>query len=197
MHVSCKACVTCRTFKQLEAFYKDKKRPDGRMDQCIDCNKASRAEYRASNRQKERDRWKRYNAGSPAVARERVKRWRKSNPGKQRAKSRAREAQAINACPPWARTKEVKDQILAHYLHAEWLERVTGCRFHVDHIIPLNNDFVCGLHVPSNLMVLSAEDNTKKNGYWWPGQLDCQKGKGPSQAWWRELSKHFHCVEDK
>ena len=193
---SCKACVTCRTFKSFEAFYNEKRQRDGKMNECIACNKASRAKYRSSNRQKERDRWKKYNAASPEVARSRVKRWRKANRGMDRAKKKMREAQKILACPSWAKTKAIKEQILAHYLHAEWLEQTTGIQFHVDHIVPLRNDFVCGLHVPSNLMVLSAEDNIKKNAYWWPEQLDCQKGKGVSQSWWVELRARIDCGEE-
>lgn len=159
------------------------------MNQCIECNKAARAIYRQNNREKERIRNRVYGGNNKKLVQHRVERWRRNNPGKQRAKSKMREVQKNNACPPWAQSEPVKGEILAHYLHAEWLESVTGEKMHVDHIVPLCSDFVCGLHVPANLMVLSAKDNVSKSAYWWPGQLDCQKGKGASHSWWRELSE--------
>jgi hypothetical protein len=163
------------------------------MSQCIACNKANRAIYRQNNREKERIRNRIYGAANKELVHDRVKRWRVNNSGKDRAKRRMREVQELHACPPWARKGIVKQEILAHYLHAEWLELVTEEKMHVDHIVPLRNDFVCGLHVPSNLMVLTASDNMSKNGYWWPEQLPCQVGRGSSHQWWNDLQLRLEC----
>jgi len=187
-----KACSACHTFQSFNAFYKVKANKDGRMNWCIACDKARSQKYREANREKERVRNRDYGKRKAHVVRARVKRWRKENPGKARAKQRMRDAQKINACPPWAQKGIVRKEIQAHYLHAEWLEQIIETPFHVDHIVPLQNDFVCGLHVPANLMVLEASQNIEKNAYWWPEQLGCQRGQGRSHAWWREMKANEH-----
>ena len=182
-----KRCVTCEILQPLDDFYNEKKKIDGKMSECIQCNKTKRAIYRQNNREKERVRNRLYGSENKELIKNRVTKWRKNNPTKNRALRRMREMQKIHACPLWAQSKLIRQEILAHYLHAEWLESVTGEKMHVDHIVPLRNDFVCGLHVPANLMVLTAKDNMSKSAYWWPEQLQCQVGQGKSHEWWNKL----------
>lgn len=49
------------------------------------------------------------------------------------------------------------------YIEAQRLTKLTGERYVVDHIVPLINDEVCGLHVPWNLRVITQDENLVKS----------------------------------
>ena len=63
-------------------------------------------------------------------------------------------ATKINACPLWVDKQELK-------------KIYDKCKigYHIDHIVPLQGKYVCGLHVPWNLQYLKAEDNLSKSNY--------------------------------
>lgn len=63
--------------------------------------------------------------------------------------------------PPWL-TKKHLIEILEFYEKAQFLSKETGIAHHVDHIVPLLGKKVSGLHVPWNLQVLTASENTSK-----------------------------------
>ena len=48
------------------------------------------------------------------------------------------------------------------YHLAEIRTKTTGIVWHVDHVIPLRGKTVSGFHVPSNLRVITAQENMKK-----------------------------------
>lgn len=66
------------------------------------------------------------------------------------------------ATPIWLNTKQKQD-IKNLYMQAVTLTKITGERYVVDHIVPLINPEVCGLHVPWNLRVITQEENLKKS----------------------------------
>lgn len=73
----------------------------------------------------------------------------------------ARRRRHREATPAWL-TSEQKQDIKQLYIEAQKITKLTGVRYEVDHIIPLINDSVCGLHVPWNLQVIPKIDNLKK-----------------------------------
>ena len=79
-----------------------------------------------------------------------------------KALTNARRERFKEATPAWT-TKEMRRQIRQKYLEAQELTKTTGIRYEVDHIIPLINDNVCGLHVPWNMQLLPKTDNLRKS----------------------------------
>lgn len=67
-----------------------------------------------------------------------------------------------DATPKWL-TTEQKLEIRFHYRMAIALSRATKIPHAVDHIIPLQGEGVCGLHVPWNMEVITQEENLKKS----------------------------------
>lgn len=67
------------------------------------------------------------------------------------------------ATPSWADTAEIK----RFYARARELKDATGKEHHVDHIVPLQSEFVCGLHVEHNLQILPGRANRVKSNKFW------------------------------
>lgn len=95
--------------------------------------------------------------------------WTKNNRKKKRLADkiykRHRRVKRSKSMSKWL-TKEHKQEIKDYYQVAQMLTEVTNIQYHVDHIIPIMHDKVCGLHVPWNLQILTEQDNrTKSNKF--------------------------------
>ena len=77
-------------------------------------------------------------------------------------------AEAIKAAHADRRVRRSPSRYWGHgevneiYANARALTRRTGVRHHVDHILPIKHPLVSGLHVPENLQILTARDNSRK-----------------------------------
>lgn len=90
------------------------------------------------------------------------KNWKDNNKDYVRADTKNRRRRHREATPPWL-TNEQKTAMRELYKTAIKLTRDTGMQYEVDHIVPLRNEWVCGLHVPWNLQVLRHDENRLKS----------------------------------
>ena len=85
--------------------------------------------------------------------------WSLAHPEKRAAISAERRARKLKATPKWA-----NQFIIAEiYDLSKRRTKITGLKWNVDHIIPLQGKLVCGLHVPENMQVILAIENRKKS----------------------------------
>lgn len=102
--------------------------------------------------------WQRANKDKYAKIR---RRHYENNKEKSFANSAKYRASKRNACPLWL-DKTMQEQIEKIYANARKISKATGVVHEVDHIVPLVNDAVCGLHVPWNLQILTQFQNRSK-----------------------------------
>ena len=161
----CKACHKARSLqnfyanhkeicaKNMEAYWKRKEKDPDLWKKVYAKNKEKFAEsskaYYLANREK------RIRA---AVE------WAKSNKGKANANKKAYKASKQQACPQWVRSDEDLTWMMQEAYELSALRTAMfGFQWHVDHIVPLRNDAVSGLHVPWNLQVIPGSENCSKS----------------------------------
>lgn len=122
--------------------------------------KRSNPEYREAQRARAREIY----ALDPEKVRARKRpqmraNWRKYRKPEIMAAIKAKyRASLLNATPAWADLEAIKP----FYAEARRVSLQTKIVHHVDHIVPLQGENVCGLHVPWNLQVLPGSQNQSK-----------------------------------
>jgi hypothetical protein len=168
-----KTCSTCNNEKDFNFFAKNKSKAGGYQSQCKSCvkshydkNKEKISEkykiWYDKNKEQKQGSHKEWYEKNKTVRSEYNKTWRENNVAYCRARNMLRYAEKSSATPPWL-TNSDKLLIQEFYITARKLELETGTKYHVDHIVPLQGENVCGLHVPWNLQVITAEENLKKS----------------------------------
>ncbi len=134
--INLKVCSHCNLVLEYSKFRKDSYTKDGLSTYCISCYKEYAKDYQQENKE---------------VIMEYHKWYYQENKHLFEAKTAKRRASKLQAFPAWANQEEIK---------RIYKERPKG--YHVDHIVPLQSDLVCGLHCEFNLQYLSAEENLSK-----------------------------------
>lgn len=143
------ACVICE-------------RNNSPFNQC--CNKyapfRSTIEYK-----KEKD--KKYAKDNAEKIREKVRLYQQNNKEKylayQNAYQSIRRVLKRKAQPEWIDISNMKEIYKDMRNRNKQAGRIA---YHVDHIVPLQGENVCGLHVPWNLQIITAEENLAKSNKW-------------------------------
>lgn len=120
--------------------------------------------YRSNHKDQESvNRKAHYQRNKQRVA-EIAKAYREAHPELYAAGQARRRAKKRNATPLWANHDKI-DQI---YAEADRLTREIGIAHEVDHIVPLQSLWVCGLHCEANLEAVPHAVNRAKSNRRWP-----------------------------
>lgn len=159
--------------ERKKSYYQANKESDNRKSKEWYKNNKNKARennriWRTKNKTKDIERKRVWQRKNKLTCSRSSKNWRYKNIDKCRSYDAKRRAAKKNAFPLWARTGEIKNKIDAIYKEAKDLELFHGIAYHVDHIVPLQSNFVCGLHVPANLQPLVGSENFSKNNSFTP-----------------------------
>ena len=167
-----KKCPRCETEKTLDMFTKG-------QSYCKSCYNSWRraknaekgdkvakyhAEWRLNNPELYKATAEKYRSKNRELMLSRTREWRERNKPYDAQRQRERNARRIKATPKWADQR----YIAMFYEMAREATELTGILHHVDHIVPLRSQLVCGLHCEDNLQVLPAVENWKKRNLHWP-----------------------------
>jgi hypothetical protein len=165
-------CSKCKAFKDINEFSKDKYNRTGYRNWCNVCFDSYRKqnkvkdrikvvsqEYYLNNKEKINDQTARYYERTKEKRQKYYDRYYREHAYEHRARCNGWQIYKKEATPKWANMEKIR----AIYDKAAELTLTTGILHEVDHIIPLRHPLVCGLHVETNLQVLTQIENRKKS----------------------------------
>ena len=141
-------------------------------------NKEKVIAYRLANKEKRKIEKKKWVEENREKVRADNLEWQKNNPEKVKARNikykktpngriimQASRDAYRKRCKESSLNRYDTENILKIYKQCKIISTTTGIKYHVDHVIPIRHDKVCGLHVSWNMSIIKAEDNLSKNNY--------------------------------
>lgn len=144
---SYKYCIGCKKLIKLSNFNINSNVSSNKTILCKICNNDKCSIYHENNKEEIHSRHKKYAIDKKELF---------------SSKSAKYRAAKLQRTPKWL-TDEDDWMFKEIYSLAKLREELTGAKWHVDHIIPLQGELVCGLHVPINLQVITATENLNKS----------------------------------
>lgn len=126
--------------------------------------KEKSSKWATDNAERKNENARAWRKANPIVDSEHHRRYRESSSHIVAASSMRRIATKLMATPAWINEFFVEEA----YALAKLREKTTGIKWHVDHVVPLKSEIVCGLHVEQNFAVIPARENIRKGNRFWP-----------------------------
>lgn len=155
-------CKKCRKMYQTLSKEKIKQYGKGYREKRRDTILKKKREYYENNKDTLLERQKEYYEYNKQLIRATRKKYVENNRAKVNHNAKLYKLRKRNAAPSWLSGPQLA-HIKRTYKLREIVSEVTGMTYHVDHIVPLQGENVCGLHVPWNLVVIPAIDNISKS----------------------------------
>lgn len=162
VNLDAKRCSKCKIEKPYSQFAINKHRKDGFNNECKSCYS-----FRYRERTPNSKRYIKFGGSTKEYMKIYSSNHYQQNKGYYRNKCAIRERNLKQATPAWANNFFLQEA----YELSQLRSKMFNFLWEVDHIVPIKNKDVCGLHVEHNLQVVPAYWNKQKSNKW-----DCEKG---------------------